>query len=63
MSREYQVGDMYFSETNTRQYQVGDMYVNETVSVAPAATVNIHRVLLVGQFGNILVPNILLRPQ
>lgn len=35
MSREYQVGGQFISESDTRQYQVGDIYINETVSVSP----------------------------
>lgn len=34
MSREYQVGEDYVSETSTRQYQFGHDYVNETQPIS-----------------------------
>jgi hypothetical protein len=46
MSREYQVGDQFICETDTRQYQAGESYVNETVAASGGGTVANNRVMI-----------------
>ena len=39
MSREYQIGDQFVSETGTRQYQSGSVYRLETISMPVTAAI------------------------